>query len=257
MTCPMASLKPPTNFKEHILTNAPRLTRSTPKSVSGIVHLGPGAFFKAFSAIFTQETMAAEGGDWGIVAVSLRSPTARDQLGPQGGVYTSVSLGPDGPESKVVDVITDVLVAPKNPEAVLEVMTAPSTRIVSLTITEKGYCYEPSTGKLKVDHPDIQHDVENPNTPRSAPGYIVQALARRRAAGGRPFTVLSCDNIPSNGTLARDIVVALAALTDPKLAEWIAAEGAFPSTMVDRITPATTQDAVSYTHLTLPTTPYV
>lgn len=223
------------------MPNTPRLARSTPKLKPGIVHLGPGAFFKAFSAVYTQEAIDSSGGDWGIVAVSLRSPTARDQLAPQDGVYTSVSLGPTGSNLTTIGVISDVLVAPENPEAVIEAMVDPAIKIVSLTITEKGYCYEPATGKLKVDHPDIVHDIANASIPRSAAGFIVEALARRRAAGHRPFTVLSCDNIPSNGKLAREIVVSLAQATNPDLADWIVAEVSFPSTMVDRITPATTQ----------------
>ena len=233
--------RPPTKFREPSLPDIPRLTRSTPKLKPGIVHLGPGAFFKAFSAIYTQEAIESDGGDWGIVAVSLRSPTAYEQLAPQDGAYTSVSLGPNKSETTVIDVIADVLIAPENPEAVIKAMSDPNIRIVSLTVTEKGYCYEPSTGVLKVDHPDIVHDIANASTPRSAPGYIVEALARRHAAGHRPFTVLSCDNIPSNGQLAQQIVVGLARLTDPELADWIDAEVCFPSTMVDRITPATTQ----------------
>lgn len=238
----------PTNFetrlrenRKHSLSNYPRLTRTTPKPAPGIVHLGPGAFFKAFGAIYTQDAIENQGGNWGIVAVSLRSPTGRDQLEPQDGVYTSVALGPDGADTRVIGVITKVLVAPEDPEAVLATMVDPAIRIVSLTITEKGYCYEPSTGKLKADHPDIVHDIKHRTAPRSAPGYIVEALARRRAAGYRPFTVMSCDNLPSNGHLAREIVVDMARMMDPELADWIASEVPFPSTMVDRITPATTE----------------
>ena len=223
------------------MPNYPRLTRTTPKPKPGIVHLGPGAFFKAFGAIYTQDAIESQGGDWGIVAVSLRSATTRDQLELQGGVYTSVSLGSNGSDAKVVGVICDVIVASENPEAVIMAMADPAIRIVSLTITEKGYCYEPSTGKLKTDHPDIVYDISHRASPRTAPGYIIEALSRRRAAGHRPFTVLSCDNIPSNGQLAREIVVSLARLVDADLADWIAAEVPFPSTMVDRITPATTE----------------
>ena len=226
------------------MPNHSRLTRTMPTPKPGIVHLGPGAFFKAFGAVYTHEAMEAQGGDWGIVAVSLRSPTARDQLGPQDGVYTSVSLGPNGSDTKIISAICEVLVAPENPEAVIAAMADPAIRIVSLTITEKGYCYEPSTGRLKADHPDIVHDIAHRAKPRSAPGYIIEALARRRAAGHRPFTVLSCDNIPSNGRLAREIVVSLARLVDVDLADWIAVEVPFPSTMVDRITPATTETDV-------------
>ena len=219
----------------------PRLTRQGPAPKTGIVHLGPGAFFRAFNAIYTQEAMDASGGDWGITAVSLRSPTARDQLEPQGCVFTSVSLGAAGVEHTVIGSINAVLVAPEDPAAVLAVMSDPAVRIVSLTITEKGYCHEPSTGQLRLDHPDIVHDLANPDAPRSALGFIVQALAMRRAAGAPPFTVLSCDNLPSNGHLARGMVLEFASQVDAGLRDWIASEGRFPATMVDRITPATTE----------------
>ncbi|MEC8295467.1 MAG: mannitol dehydrogenase family protein, partial [Pseudomonadota bacterium] len=220
---------------------APRLTRPDgPAPKVGIVHLGPGAFFRAFNAVYTHEVLAAQGGDWGILAVSLRSPAARDQLQPQGGAYTSVTLSPEGPETQVITAIRDVLVAPEDPEAVLAAMADPAVKIVSLTITEKGYCHEPATGQLRLDDPGIKADLANPAAPQTAPGFIVEALARRRAAGVAPFTVLSCDNLPSNGVLARGFVLEFARARDADLADWIAAEGRFPSTMVDRITPATT-----------------
>ncbi|MGZ3217253.1 mannitol dehydrogenase family protein [Paracoccus sp. T5] len=206
---------------------------------AGIVHLGLGAFFRAHGAIYVAKAMAASGGDWGIVGVSLQSPGTRDKLKPQGWAYTALELGPQGETPQVVTVLRDVLVAPENPQAVLDAMAAPSVRIVSLTVTEKGYCHEPSTGRLNADHPDIRHDLEHP-LPKSAPGFLVRALAARRDAGLRPFTVLCCDNLPENGHVVRGVVLDLARLIDPDLARWIEAEGAFPSTMVDRIVPATT-----------------
>jgi fructuronate reductase len=209
------------------------------------VHLGPGAFFRGFNAVWTDEAMAAAGGDWGILAVSLQSATARDQLVPQGGVFTSVELGPEGRTRRIIGSVAGVMLAPEEPGAVVAAMADPAVRIVSLTVTEKGYCHSPSTGRLNPDHPDILHDLGHPGLTRSAPGMIVAALARRRAAGVQPFTVLSCDNLPSNGRLVRGIVLELAALTEPGLADWIAAEGRFPATMVDRITPATTPDDIA------------
>ncbi|SLN47104.1 Mannitol 2-dehydrogenase [Pseudoruegeria aquimaris] len=224
---------------------APRLSRSGAAPRRGIVHIGPGAFFRAFNAVFTEEAMAAEGGDWGITAVSLRSATARDQLAPQGGAYTSVTLSEAGNRAQVIGAIAEVLVAPEAPEAVLAAMADPAARIVSLTITEKGYCHSPSTGRLRLDHPDIAHDLVNPAAPRSAIGFIVEALARRRAAGVAPFTVLSCDNLPANGRLARGVTLDFARARDDGLAAWIEAEVPFPATMVDRITPATTEADVA------------
>lgn len=221
------------------MADRPRLTRTTPRPKVGIVHFGPGAFFRAFNAVYTADAMETRGGDWGIAAVSLKSPETRDRLSPQGCAYASFSLAPGGSTRRVIESISNVLVAPEDPDAVLDIMRQPSTRIVSLTITEKGYCHAPAGGRLRPDHTDIAHDLANPGTPRSAPGFIVEALARRRAEGHRPFTVLSCDNLPGNGRLARGVALNLARLRDPGLADWIAREARFPCTMVDRITPAT------------------
>jgi len=221
----------------------PPLTRSgAPRPGIGIVHLGIGAFFRAFGAVYTAEAMQASGGDWGVAGVSLRSPAQRDRLAPQDFCYHAVELRPDGPRAQVVEVVQDVRVAPEDPGAVLALMAAPGTRIVSLTVTEKGYCHAPATGRLNAAHPDIVHDLAHPEAPRSAPGFIVRALQRRRAAGLRPFTVLSCDNLPGNGALTRGLILDLAGRIDPALAGWIAAEGRFPCTMVDRIVPAVTPE---------------
>lgn len=205
-----------------------------PTAATGIVHLGLGAFFRAHGAVYVSEA-----GGWGITGVSLQSPGTRDRLRPQGWAYTAVELAPGGERPHVLAVLRDVLVAPEHPQAVLDAMAAPETHIVSLTVTEKGYCHEPSTGRLNRDHPDIVHDLTHP-LPKSAPGFLVRALALRHAAGLLPFTVLCCDNLPENGRVVRGVVLELAGLIDPALADWIAAEGAFPSTMVDRIVPATT-----------------
>ncbi|MHB0952396.1 MAG: mannitol dehydrogenase family protein [Allorhizobium sp.] len=218
----------------------PRLRRKPGKRARpGIVHLGLGAFFRAHGAVYISEAMEKSGGDWGIVGVSLVRPDQRELLAPQDFAYTAVELGPNGETSRVISVIDDVLVARENPQAVLDAMSDPAIRIVSLTVTEKGYCHEPSTGRLNRTHPDIVHDLEHPEAPLSAVGYLVRALQRRRDAGNRPFTVLCCDNLPENGKVVKGVVLELAALIDPALADWISAEGAFPSTMVDRIVPAT------------------
>ncbi|WP_422370056.1 mannitol dehydrogenase family protein [Hoeflea sp.] len=219
---------------------APRLTRSQAgRRKPGIVHLGLGAFFRAFGAIYIEDAVEMAGGDWGIVGVSLQSPGTRDRLAPQNFVYTVVTQEPDGGETlRTVEIVDDVLVAPEDPEAVLARMADPAIRIVTLTVTEKGYCHDPATGRLNFAHPDIVHDLDN-MLPRSAPGFLVRALQRRRDAGDPPFTVLTCDNLPENGRLVRQAVLDLAARIDPGLAEWIGAQGRFPATMVDRITPAT------------------
>ncbi len=222
---------------------AKRLGRTTPAPKPGIVHLGPGAFFRAFNAVYTDDAMEAEGGDWGIIAVSLQSPTARDQLAPQDNLYTSVTLGPKGAEYRVISSLTDVLVAPEDPARVIDAMVAETTKIVSLTVTEKGYCHEPATGRLNLSHPDIVHDLAS-DRPKSALGFIVAAIKKRKELGITPFTVMTCDNLPSNGHLLRRLVIEFAVQRDVTFSEWIAENIAFPATMVDRITPATTDSDV-------------
>jgi fructuronate reductase len=221
-----------------------RLTRTRPAPKVGIVHLGLGAFFRAHGAIYVEDAVDRSGGDWGIIGVSLQSPGMRDALAPQGGAYTAVELAPEGERCRLVQVIDRVLVAREDPGAVLEAMADPAVKIVTLTVTEKGYCHEPSTGRLNPDHPDIRHDLTAP-LPRSAPGFLVGALALRRHRGLAPFTVLSCDNLPTNGHVVRGVVLDLARRIDPALADWIADRGRFPSSMVDRIVPATKPEDIA------------
>jgi fructuronate reductase len=212
-------------------------TETTPVWRRGIVHLGLGAFSRAHLALYTEDAGEA---DWGILGVSLQRPDQRDLLAPQDGLYTAVERGPEGATPRIVTCLTGVLVAPEDPAAVLAALSAPSTRIVTLTITEKGYCHDPATGRLNLAHPTIAHDLAQPAAPRGAIGFLVEALRLRRAAGLRPFTVLCCDNLPANGRVVARLVEAFAQERDPALAAWIAAEGAFPCSMVDRIVPATT-----------------
>ncbi len=208
----------------------------------GIVHLGLGAFHRAHMAVYVDDLLAKGAGDWAICGVSLRSPAVRDALAPQGGLYTLVERGPGAPRYRVIGSVKEVLVAPNDPKAVLERMARPETRIVSLTVTEKGYCHSPATGALDETHPDILHDLTDPDAPRSAIGFLVSALDRRRRDDLPPFTVLSCDNLPSNGDTARGIVQRFADLVDPTLGRWVEDHVPFPNTMVDRIVPATTDD---------------
>jgi len=207
----------------------------------GIVHLGLGAFHRAHQAVMTEAALGAGDLDWGIAGVSLRSPETRDALGPQDGLYTVAVRDGTSARLQVVGAILRTLVAPEDPAAVLDLMAAPDTRIVSLTVTEKGYCHLPATGELDESHPDIVHDLAHPERPRSAIGFLVEAIARRRQAGLAPFTVLSCDNLPANGRTLAKVVTRFAALRDPALADYVAAHVAFPCSMVDRIVPATTE----------------
>ncbi len=206
----------------------------------GIVHLGIGAFHRAHQAAYTDSVLASGDNRWGILGVSLRSSDTRDALEPQDGLYTVATRDGSGDSFRVIGSIGKVLVAPENPEAVLAAMTDPEVRIVSLTVTEKGYCYSPASASLDENHVDIVHDLANPATPRSAIGFIVEALARRHANGTEPFTLLSCDNLPANGETLKRVVTRFAKLRDAGLGQFIRATVAFPSTMVDRIVPATT-----------------
>lgn len=203
---------------------------------TGIVHFGPGAFHRAHQAAYFDRLLAADP-RWGICAVSLRSPGVRNALVPQDGLYTLVELGEET-RLRVIGSIAEVLVAAETPDLVALRLAAPSTRLVTLTVTEKGYCLDPG-GELDLHHPDILADIAAPEHPSSVIGWLVEGLARRRAAGLAPFTTLSCDNLPSNGRRLRGAVIALARRREPALADWIEATARFPCSMVDSITPAT------------------
>jgi fructuronate reductase len=207
----------------------------------GIVHLGIGAFHRAQQAVYTDDALAKEPGDWGICGVSLRSPDVRDRLVPQEGLYTSVEKSPQGIHRRVIGSVREVLFLGDERARVHERLHAPATQIVSLTVTEKGYCHDPASGQLNFSHPDIVHDLADPAHAVSAVGLIVAALDARRAAGTPGLTVLCCDNLPHNGALLEGLVRAFAAARDPALVRWIEDHASFPSTMVDRIVPATTE----------------
>jgi fructuronate reductase len=209
------------------------------KVTPGIVHLGVGAFHRAHQAVLVDDCLAAGQTDWGIVGVSLRSPDTRDALAPQDGLYTLAVRGSGTEALRIVGSIQWLLVAPENPPAVLDALTDPQIRIVTLTITEKAYLRD-AAGNLDASHADIVADLANPARPKTAPGFLVEALARRRAAGIAPFTVLSCDNLPANGATLRRLLIQFAKLRDPELACFVEDQVACPSSMIDRIVPATT-----------------
>lgn len=207
----------------------------------GIVHLGLGAFHKAHQAVYTDDALAARGGDWRIRGVSLRSPEAAEALNPQGGCYTLLTRGAEGAEARIVGSIADVLVAPDDPEAVIAAIADPMVRVVTLTVTEKAYGIDPATSGLDGTHEAVRHDLTNPSSPRGAVGFLAAGLARRAADGSGPLTIVSCDNLPHNGQVLRRLVMEFAAQTRPDLRGFIESEARFPSTMVDRITPAATE----------------
>jgi fructuronate reductase len=205
----------------------------------GVVHLGVGAFHRAHQAVYTDLALGQVFGPWGICGVSLRRPDVRDRLAPQDGLYAVVEREAAS-RLQAIGCLKELLVAPEDPAAIVERLAAPATAIISLTVTEKGYCHDPATGRLDWAHPDIVHDLTTPERPQSAVGMLVTGLARRRERRIAPPTVLTCDNLPANGRTLRAVAVALAARRDEALARWIEAEVAFPCTMVDRIVPATT-----------------
>ncbi len=204
----------------------------------GVVHFGPGAFHRAHQAVYLDAVLDADPA-WAICAVSLHSPGVRDALRPQDGLYTLVLQG-ERPALRVVGSIRELLCAPQEPEAVLARLADRDVRLVTLTITEKGYCL--SADGVDLAHPDIVHDLASPETPVSAPrsaiGWLVAGLRARRDRGFEPFTVLSCDNLADNGGRLRRAVLQFAAQLDPRLADWIETGVAFPRSMVDSITPA-------------------
>lgn len=212
----------------------------------GIVHLGPGAFHRAHQAVYTENAMNLVGGNWGICGVSLRSATARDVLAKQDNLYTLAILDKEI-NYQIIGAVKEVLVASEQSQQVLDRLSAPATKLVTLTITEKGYCLG-SDGRLDLEHSDIAHDLSNTSQPISAIGYIVQALGQRKANNVAAFNVLSCDNVSGNGDKLGRAVIDYAAQVDADLATWVEDNVAFPNAMVDSITPKTedyTVDSVS------------
>jgi fructuronate reductase len=211
---------------------------------TGVVHLGIGAFHRAHQAVVFDDALKSGDLRWGVLGASLRSPGVRDQLNPQDGLYTLVVRDGEREDLRVIGACRSVMVGPEDPAALVAAMADADVHIVTLTVTEKGYRLDPASGELLVEDPDVAADIADIERPRTAPGFIVAALRARRAAGLGPFTVISCDNLPHNGRRIRAGVLAMARAVDSSLAEWIAAEGAFPQTMIDRIVPATTAEDV-------------
>ncbi|MFD2090632.1 mannitol dehydrogenase family protein [Blastococcus deserti] len=208
-----------------------------------VVHFSVGGFHRAHQLLYFDEVAERRISDaWGVVGVGLHSRDMKDALAPQDHLYTVVERSPDGERARVVGVMVDYHFAPDDPATVLDVLTDARTRMVSLTITGNGYRLCPQTGAFDPDDVDVRWDLANTARPRTVFGYIVEALDRRRRAGLPPFTVVSCDNMHRNGDAARAAVVGFARLRDEVLARWIADRVAFPSSMVDRITPHTTPE---------------
>jgi len=213
---------------------------------TGIVHFGVGGFHRAHQAMYVDQLMErGQALDWGICGVGVLPSDRRmkEVMDAQGGLYTLVVKHPDGTfEPRVIGSIVDYLFAPDDPEAVVERMADERTRIVSLTVTEGGYNFHAVTGEFDPSTPAVAADLQPGAVPRTTFGLITEALRRRRERGIAPFTVLSCDNIQGNGEVARRSIATFARLRDPELGGWVESEVRFPSCMVDRITPVTTDE---------------
>lgn len=215
-----------------------------------MVHIGVGGFHRAHQAFYTHQLQnKIDASEWGICGIGLRSGDQKihDVLKNQDGLYTLIIKHPDGTiESQIIGSILDFLLGHDAPGPVIERMADPATKIVSLTITEGGYNFNPSTGEFDFENPDIRHELSNPNSPRTVYGFLTAALKIRRDEGLPAFTIMSCDNIQHNGDITREMLLSFTRKLDPELAEWIENEVQFPNTMVDRITPVTTQADIAY-----------
>jgi len=213
---------------------------------SGIVHFGVGGFHRSHQAMYLDRLMRdGKALDWGICGVGALPSDRRmkDAMAAQDCLYTLVVKHPDGSfEPRVIGSIVEYLFAPDDPEAVIEKLADEQTRIVSLTVTEGGYNFHAVTGDFDASNPDVVHDIAPATVPKTVFGFVTEALIRRRARDLPPFTVMSCDNIQGNGDAARKSFVAFAALRDPDLGAWVQQHVRFPNSMVDRITPVTTDE---------------
>ncbi|MHC8320217.1 mannitol dehydrogenase family protein [Pseudomonas sp. GB2N2] len=209
----------------------------------GIAHIGVGGFHRAHQAYYTDALMnTGEGLEWAICGVGLRAEDrrARDDLKEQDYLFTLFELGDtDEIEVRVIGAIRDMLLAEDGAPTLIDKLANPEIRIVSLTITEGGYCIDDSNGEFMAHLPQIQHDLAHPDSPKTVFGFLCAALGKRRAAGTPAFTLMSCDNLPHNGAVTRKALLAFAALRDVDLHDWIAENVSFPNAMVDRITPMT------------------
>ncbi len=213
----------------------------------GVVHISVGSFHRSHQAAYFDDLARRGLGDgWAITGVGLHRREMKEVLEAQDGLYTLVERDQDVDRARVIAAITRYLFAPEETREVLDALTDSATRLVTLTITAGGYKTDLDTGNFLSDDRDVANDLAQPSRPGSALGLVVEALDRRRRSGLAPFTVLSCDNMPGNGAVARSAVVGFARLRDERLARWIDTETTFPSSMVDRITPSTTvEDALA------------
>jgi mannitol 2-dehydrogenase len=220
------------------------------KVKAGIVHIGVGGFHRSHQAYYTDALLSdSEASDWGICGVGLRDADRKigDILKAQDYLYTLIVKHPQGTvETCIIGSLIDFMLACDDPGAVIDRMASADTKIVSLTITEGGYNFNPATGEFDFDNPDVRHDLEHPSSPKTVFGYLTAALKKRRALGLPAVTIQSCDNIQHNGDMTRKMLLAFAHKQDADLARWIESDVSFPNAMVDRITPVTTPEDIAY-----------
>ena len=232
---------------DHLPANIRRFGYDRGRLTPGILHLGVGAFHRCHQAEYTDDALQADFGPWGIVGVNLRAPDLEPTLGAQQGLYCRELRNHDDVNRRLIGALVEtisVAVAESDPQRVslrraLDAAANPSIGVVTMTVTEKGYCHIPATGELDLDHPDILHDIANPEAPVSVPGFVLRVLAMRFASGAPLPALISCDNVPDNGSTLRRSVLGLAEKIDPALHDRVEREACFVNTMVDRIVPAT------------------
>ena len=208
----------------------------------GIVHLGIGAFHRAHQAVYTADAVERAGGDWGILGVAQRRPAAVDALGPQDGLFSVLERGPEEDAVTVISAVRDVLLAPREPDRLSEAIADPGVHVVTLTVTEKAYPRDRATGGLRLDDLEVASDLAG-GAPRTAIGQLARGIALRAQRGeAGPLTLVSCDNLPRNGDVLRRLVHDFCARMNggARTLEWLERNARFPSTMVDRVVPATT-----------------
>ena len=210
------------------------------KVKAGILHIGVGGFHRAHQAIYTEDVLASGDLRWGVIGANLRSTSMRDRLAPQDFLYTTCTRHIDLNEYRVVGALQNVLTLSQQRQEIIGLIASPSIKIITLTITEKGYCLNAS-GQLNEDHPDVRHDLDNPAMPVSALGIIAAGLKQRMDNRAGPITIISCDNLSENGNATARTIGGLLVRLDRGIAHWVEDHVQFPSTMVDRIVPKTTE----------------
>jgi mannitol 2-dehydrogenase len=215
---------------------------------AGIVHIGVGGFHRSHQAYYIHQLLGAnQNSDWGICGIGLREGDSHmaNVLKKQDCLYTLITQHSSGKDKcEIIGSIVDYIFAIETPDLAIDKMAHPETKIVSLTITEGGYNFNPNTGNFNLENPDIQHDLRNPNAPKTVFGFLTAALKKRRDKGLAPFTILSCDNVQHNGDVARNMLLSYVEQIDSSLFNWIKKEVCFPNSMVDRITPVTTKSSI-------------